>query len=209
MSRPSRPNRLTRSSLIRGLRSGSPSAWNDFVALFSGLVVSQIRRAGVAASDEADVGQEVFAGIVAGIERYRHDPDRAGSFRAWIAGITRHKIADHYESRRRRPVVDLDAIEAAAAEEDAADEDADDGTDGSDDPIAALGEIAGVIESVRRDFQPQTWEVFWRVAMHDQRPAEVARELGITAVAARQAKYRVTMRMRDEFDRLADLEQSD
>ena len=235
MSVPPCDPRLTRTSLIRGLRRGSHSAWNDFIGTFGELVVRQIRKAGVPSSDEADVGQEVFAAIVAGVESYRHDANRSGSFRAWMSGITRHKIADYFARQARQPMavgsgdraaagdaasdavsdvaskVPSDRADAAADEQTAyqtANQTANQTVNQTDETdwvsLEGLGAIASVIEAVRRDFQPRTWEVFWRIVMHDQQATEVARELGISATAARQAKYRVTMRMRDEFDRLGD-----
>lgn len=48
-----------------------------------------------------DVTQEVFIAAVRGIGRYRAQ----SLFRTWIAGITRHKVADYYRRRSRQPQV--------------------------------------------------------------------------------------------------------
>lgn len=53
-----------------------------------------------------DVTQEVFLAAVSAISHYR---ERA-SFRTWIAGIVRHKVADFYRQRGRRPVVALEVL---------------------------------------------------------------------------------------------------
>jgi RNA polymerase sigma-70 factor (ECF subfamily) len=46
-----------------------------------------------------DVTQEVFIAAIKGIKRYR----ARSSFRTWIHGIARHKVADYYRRRNRRP----------------------------------------------------------------------------------------------------------
>jgi RNA polymerase sigma-70 factor (ECF subfamily) len=46
-----------------------------------------------------DVTQEVFLAAMKGVRRYRGK----SSFRTWIAGITRHKVADYYRARSRQP----------------------------------------------------------------------------------------------------------
>ena len=46
-----------------------------------------------------DVSQEVFIAALQGIKRYR----ARSTFRTWISGIARHKVADYYRQRNRRP----------------------------------------------------------------------------------------------------------
>lgn len=46
-----------------------------------------------------DTTQEVFIAALQGIERYQEQ----ALFRTWLAGITRHKVADFYRKRGRRP----------------------------------------------------------------------------------------------------------
>ncbi len=52
-----------------------------------------------------DVTQEVFIAAVGAIRRYR----ATATFRTWISGIARHKVADFYRARGRQPqTVELD-----------------------------------------------------------------------------------------------------
>lgn len=46
-----------------------------------------------------DVSQEVCIAAIRGISRYK----ARSSFRTWISGIARHKVADYYRQRARRP----------------------------------------------------------------------------------------------------------
>ncbi|HHS97158.1 MAG TPA: RNA polymerase sigma factor [Chloroflexi bacterium] len=45
-----------------------------------------------------DVTQEVFVAVLRGIQHYRG----RGSFRTWLSGVIRHKVADYYRRRHRR-----------------------------------------------------------------------------------------------------------
>jgi len=53
-----------------------------------------------------DVTQEVFLAVVQAIPRYQ----QRASFRTWITGITRHKVADYYRQRGRQPVTSLEIV---------------------------------------------------------------------------------------------------
>jgi len=48
----------------------------------------------------------------------------------------------------------------------------------------------------REDFEPATWESFWRLAVLRQPAAQVAAELDSTVVAVYSAKSRVLNRLR-------------
>jgi RNA polymerase sigma-70 factor (ECF subfamily) len=60
------------------------------------------------------------------------------------------------------------------------------------------------LEMIRGDFEPQTWQAFWRVRVDGQPPVTVATEIGMTAKAVRAAKGRVLRRLREELDHLMD-----
>ena len=48
-----------------------------------------------------DMTQEVFVAALQGLSQFRGQ----SSFRTWIAGIVRHKVADYYRKRNRQPEV--------------------------------------------------------------------------------------------------------
>ena len=55
---------------------------------------------------------------------------------------------------------------------------------------------------VRPDFEEKTWEAFWRLAISKERASDIAADLGMSTKAVRQAKYRVSRRLREEFSEL-------
>lgn len=92
------PNSIS-SSLLRRIRAGEQDAWRRLVALFGPVVYRWSREFGVPVADAADVVQEVFRTVAAGIERFRRDADD-DTFRGWIWAITRNKARDHFRIRR-------------------------------------------------------------------------------------------------------------
>jgi len=63
-----------------------------------------------------DVAQEVCIAVMKGIRRFR----ACSTFRTWVAAIARHKAADYYRQRGRRPQttpLDLETNDPAAGDE--------------------------------------------------------------------------------------------
>ena len=55
------------------------------------------------------------------------------------------------------------------------------------------------MELVRAGVEDRTWQAFWRVTVDGRPVADVADELGMTALAVYKAKYRVLRRIREEL----------
>jgi RNA polymerase sigma-70 factor, ECF subfamily len=50
---------------------------------------------------------------------------------------------------------------------------------------------------VRAQFEERTWKAFWKVAMENRGPAEVAVEMGMTSNTVRPARSRVLHRLEE------------
>jgi len=198
---PTRLSQPTSTSLLHRVRGQEPEAWTRLVTLYGPLVYRWCRESGLNGEDAGDVVQEVFGSVVTSIDNFRGE--RPGSFRAWLKSITRHRIHDSLErgkkglpDARGGTVAHQELLQVAESVEPSTATKAP--NPGSED---ALWRRA--LELVRAEFEPHTWQAFWRVAVDEQRPAEVAAELGMTVPAIYQAKSRVLRRVRRE---LSDLE---
>lgn len=184
----------TSTGLLAGIKARDEAAWSRMAQLYYPLVWSWCVRAGLQPHDAADVIQEVFRAVAAGIESFRRDrpTDR---FRGWLWGIARHKIVDF---RRRQPA-DRAAGGSEALERlrdvPEADDDSSDGI--VSEQTAALARRA--LELLQTEFEPTTWQAFWHVVVDGKLPAEVAAELGISVNAVYKAKSRVLHRLRQEL----------
>jgi RNA polymerase sigma-70 factor (ECF subfamily) len=55
------------------------------------------------------------------------------------------------------------------------------------------------LDLVRAQFEDRTWQAFWKVAVENASPADVAGQLGMTPTSVRQAKSRVLRRLKVEL----------
>lgn len=183
----------TSTSLLRRAVLREPEAWQRMVVLYSPLVGHWCRQAGVGDQDIPDVSQEVFAAVASGLQRFQ--PERAGtSFRAWMRGVARNKLRDHFQHRGIAAAGGTDLqkklreIPAPEAEFDL-----------SERPDDLAGIYQRALDLVRDEFETHTWTAFWRVAIEARSPTEVAAELGMSPNAIRQAKSRVLRRLKEEL----------
>ena len=52
---------------------------------------------------------------------------------------------------------------------------------------------------IRDDFEPHTWQAFWRLAVENHPARDIAADLGMSVDAVYQAKARVLRRLREEL----------
>lgn len=187
------PTSLT---LLDRLRADDQAAWTRLVRLYGPLVEHWCRRAGAGAAAE-DIRQEVFQAVAGGLAAFRRD--RPGdTFRGWLRGITRNKIREHYRAASNGPTA-AGGTDALMAVNGLADPLAEDPSRPEPDDAE---ELAGLyrrgLDIVRSEFEPRTWEAFWRSAVDGRETADVAADLGITPAAVRKAKSRVLNRLRQE-----------
>ncbi|QDV70500.1 RNA polymerase sigma factor SigD [Rosistilla carotiformis] len=186
----------TTASLVGRLRARDSDAWSRFSVIYCPLVYRWARQAGLQSSDTDDVVQEVFRGVTSTIDSYRNQ-SVSGSFRRWLWGITRHKLADHFHAAAAHPpaVGGSDANQRLQELPNKPPEEIRD--DGSYDAEAwILRRALGLLES---DFEERTWRAFWRTAIDNCSAAEAGEELDMSSKAVRQAKYRVLHRLRSEL----------
>jgi RNA polymerase sigma-70 factor (ECF subfamily) len=215
---------LTSLSLLDRVKADDQQAWQRLVHLYTPLVCHWCGRWQVTGADADDVVQDVFLAVAAGIEKFQRPrladdapsaplsesqptgsvvaqapsavpgPEAAGSFRAWLGAITRNKLRDFYQRRQRQPLAQggsdvhrlLQEIPDSTLSDDAVD-------------AAQLSDVYyRALELIRGDFEDHTWQAFWRTAVDNHTPAEVAPALGMSKVAVRQAKARVLRRLKEE-----------
>jgi RNA polymerase sigma-70 factor (ECF subfamily) len=67
---------------------------------------------------------------------------------------------------------------------------------------ATSGLVRRAAELVRAEFEPRTWQAFWRTTVDGKPAAAVAEELGMTVAAVWKANSRVKKRIREELEGL-------
>ncbi len=162
--------------------------------LYAPLLRAWCHHQGVQGADADDVAQEVFQAVVAGLDQFQKD--RPGdTFRGWLRGITRHKLIDFFRRQSTEPqgqggtaagwqMQQVPQPEVRLPEE-------------TPQEVSELYQRA--LESVRSEFEENTWRAFWRTAVDGQPPTDIAAELGMSAPGVRMAKSRVLHRLKQEI----------
>ncbi len=197
------PNRegqsFTSTSLLDGIRSHDSETWQRFVDAYGPMIYWASRRAGLEAADAADVTQDVFGAVAQSIDRFRRD--RPGdSFRAWLWTILRNKIRDHFRRNDYRNRAEGGTVAHVKMAQIPEPPDPDDVGSSTGSGAVLLKQT---LQLVRAEFESNTWDAFWQTAVEGQKPADVARDLGMTLHAVYKAKSRVLCRLRQEYDALA------
>ncbi|MEZ6131415.1 MAG: sigma-70 family RNA polymerase sigma factor [Planctomycetaceae bacterium] len=187
----------TSTSLVARIQALEPGAWHRFCDLYGPLIYGWARRAGLQDSDAADIGQEVFRTVAARVDSYSLSVPGA-TFSGWLWTITRHKIGDFQRRCFKRP----QALGGSTANDRFQELPEQLSPDSSDfgSLHAAARVMHNALQVIRDEFEPLTWQAFWRTAVGEEVAADVATDLRMNAAAVRQARYRVMRRLRQELE---------
>ncbi|XZE54544.1 RNA polymerase sigma factor [Planctomycetaceae bacterium SH139] len=184
------------SLLLDGVQAMDPTGWARLVTTFGPIVYRWCRASGVKECDAPDVVQEVFAAVARGITSFQREKTQ-GSFRSWLATITRNKVRDHYRDLAKRQQAEGGTEALVQLQQFAEDLDSTICPKGVETPL-----IREVLRQVEAEFEPSTWHAFWLTTIETRKASEVAGELGITAASVYQAKSRVLRRLRGRLSEL-------
>lgn len=190
----------TDNGLLEGIRAREEQAWTRFVDEYSPLIYVWCRKCDLQPADALDVSQQVFQAVSRSISTFsRRSGD--GSFRGWLFVVTRNLIRNYLSRTLRgpRPQGGTSMQLRLLQEPDLVDEESLSSSPSSD----RASSMQTALDAVRASFEDRTWQCFWLVAMEGQSAVEVADRLGMKPAAVRQAKYRVTQRLRRDLEDLS------
>ncbi len=189
---------VTRASLVLRLRDPADhAAWRDFVDIYGPLIYGFARKRGLQDADAADLMQDVLRSVNGAIGRLDYDR-KQGTFLGWIFTITRNKVFNHLSARKGKARGTGDSGAQALLAEHPDDEP---GLDAAWELDYRRQVTAHALQALRGEFQPKTWEAFWRTAVDGVGAQEVAKLLGMSAGAVYVAKSRVLARLKEEVQR--------
>lgn len=192
-------------SLLERMRDPSDDlAWREFLRRYAPFINSVARRCGLPPAESADVAQESVLAVLAEFRQLSAPFDRSkGRFKAWLAGIVRHKVLDNGRRAAARQARDA----RHAAEESRESDDRDEAVFGDVfEQEWRRSLLARCLARAARETDPIVFQVFESCALHGHRPEVVARALGISRNAVYVNKSRVLKRLRRIVQELSEEE---
>jgi RNA polymerase sigma-70 factor (ECF subfamily) len=196
-------NTTTQATLLERLREGDGvMAWEEFFSRYWRLIFATARRRGCQAHTAEEIVQEVMLTVFQQRDVFQYDPHK-GRFRDWLRTVVRNAVARH----RREPAQRIRAPggESVVPLETVMDE-------GLDDAWEAHFEravLASLIDIVRQEVAPETYQAFELLALGELSGAEVARITGLSRNAVYLARKRVGRRLQQLGARYRDEGQLD
>lgn len=184
--------RDTQPALLQRLRQGSDHlAWDEFFERYWRVVYGAARRRGCSEHTAEEIVQDVMLAVFQSQDVFHYDPER-GRFRDWLAALVRNKVAEH----RRRPA---QRVRAAGGDEAsvALTEAESDETLPDEAWEAAFEEalLVVLLDAVRREVNPRTFQAFELSAIRGMSGSDVARLTGQSRNAVYLARRKVTQRL--------------
>ena len=181
-------------SLIKRVRERDQVAWERLTLLYTPVVYRWIRSSDLSRDDASDLVQDIFHSVVKSLDDFGAE-GKPTKFRAWLWGITRHRLMDYFRKRQSEPRAvggsDMQFILSEIPH---------DPPQEAPDEVNTLTQRA--LQLIKTDFKESTWQAFWRVTVEEQAPSDVASDLGMSVAAVYTAKSRVLAHLRIELEGL-------
>jgi RNA polymerase sigma factor (sigma-70 family) len=194
----------TRDSLLSRLKDWrDDDSWRDFFNTYWKLVYGVAIKGGLTDQEAQEVVQETVITVARRIPEFKYDPGVC-SFKTWLLNLTRWRIVD--QLRRRRPDnVDGSGRNDGTARTAIVDRLVDPTTLNLDavwDEQWHQHLLEAAITRVKRQVNPEHYQMFHLCVFKDWPPPKVARELGVSASRVYLAKHRVAAQLKREIKKL-------
>jgi RNA polymerase sigma-70 factor (ECF subfamily) len=183
----------THTTLLERIRDGADAvAWDEFCTRYWRALFNFAKCRGCSEHTAEEVVQDVMLTVFQNRQVFRYDSAK-GRFRDWLGGIVRNLV----NQRRAKPA---ERVRAAGG-------DGQDALESAEDPHAPADDVwhqafeeslANVLlDLVRREVAPETYQAFELVALEGVSAAEAAEITGLSCNAVYLARKRVLARLRE------------
>ncbi|MEZ6035555.1 MAG: sigma-70 family RNA polymerase sigma factor [Planctomycetaceae bacterium] len=145
--------------------------------------------------DAADVVQDVFVTLIKSLSQFRKEGPHH-RFRGWLHSVIRTRIADHVTNVVRQtgnaesvPASEFDEKLTSRASH----------QDSGEPNLREKSLFDHYVRIIETEFEPRTWQAFWKVVVDERSVADVAELLELPRNTVRKYRSRVLKRLRDEF----------
>lgn len=171
-------------------------SWREFASIYQPAIVRALKLKGLQHVDAEDTAQQILVSIAKTLAKRPHDPDRA-RFRTWLDRVIRNAAINALKrTEKNRASGGTDAHLALQRVPDASAEEQSLNTE----LRRQIFHVAA--EKIRDQFEPDTWDAFWRTSVLGETIDEVAKDLGKQRGTIYAARSRVMAKFRREVERL-------
>ncbi|WP_145086720.1 RNA polymerase sigma factor [Anatilimnocola aggregata] len=191
-----RTGEVTSASLLVELREQNEAAWSQFVEIYAPLIYTWCRRAGCTPDDAGDMLQTILVKVWSGLRTYR-ESHPSGSFRAWLATVTRNALTDVARRGDEKAEGGTQALQRLQVIPEVTEH----STVVLDSDLRDLAKRAAAI--VHQSLPAESQRLIELAIFQDLPAPEVAAILNCSPAAVRKAKSRLLQKLRDmlgEFD---------
>lgn len=196
----------TRSSMVRGLKDWNDDKhWSAFVGLYSKLIFSVARQAGLNEEEAEDVVQETTLTVAKKMQEFEYDRERC-SFKGWLMRCTQLRIVDQLRKRQANTRPDL-------TRQDNGDRT---GTlnsipDSSPLPLETIWEnewkksiVEVALERLKDRLKPEHIQLFYLTMVQNLGVRKVAAMLDVTSAHVYLVRHRVAKLVKQEIESMSD-----
>lgn len=201
----------TRATLIQRLKNWQDqTSWQDFFDTYWKLIYGTAIKSGLTGAEAEDVVQETMIAVARHMPSFKYNP-AIGSFKTWLLNMTRWRITD--QLRKRGPfkaahVVSNDTATGTRVMDRVVDPMTQD-LDRLWDAEWEKNLLDAAMAKVKRQLEPQKYQIFDLYVNKGWPPEKVATTFGISVGQVYLAKHRAMELIREEVKKLEQKMQSD
>ncbi len=182
----------TKITLLERLRDGTdPLAWQEFSDRYWRLIFTFARRRGCSDHTAEEIVQEVMVEVFQNRDTFCYDPAR-GRFRDWLGTVARNLVAKY----RRQPAQRIRGQGGDSDNGHPEPEVSDDRADKLWEAAYEQAMLAVLLDVVRREVTPDTYQAFELIAIRGLSGNEAAKITGLSRNAVYLSRKRVFERLR-------------
>jgi len=194
----------TRRSLITRLKNwNDQDGWQRFFDTYWRMIYSVARRSGLSDADAQDVVQETIVGVAKRMPDFKYDPS-IGSFKGWLAQLTRCRIIDLLRKRnyqnKGRQFAKEEPLATSIAESEPAPNDT--GLDAVWDEEWNKHLMETALEKAKRHVGPAQYQMFHFHVIKNVPAKEVAELLQVELPEVYYAKKKISELLQKEIQHL-------
>lgn len=185
------------------LRPDNQTAWTIFLKRYRPMIARWCRERGLRHHETEAVLSLVLERLLRHLDGYDR---KRGRFRAWLRTMVDRLVKDCLRARRRRPerpcgdFADAENWLEQLPDPCSLDDLVEDGCEQVHSDL--LHDLMATFRRVRARTTRKVWKAFWRTTVKGEPTPQVATALGMRQDAVSKAKFRIRLKVLEEFQRL-------